>query len=357
MAKKNKSHKPISNILIIRFSSIGDIVLTTPIIRCLRRAFPNARIDFLVNEKFKTVVQHNPHIDNIITFDGDLEHTIGQLQKGEYDYIVDLQKNHRSRTIVRRLGVRFGSFNKLNLRKWLYTTFKINTLPPISIVDRYFQAVQPLGVHNDGQGLEYFIPEQDHTELEDIPMGHWTGYVGAVIGGTHNTKKMPVAQWIGFAQQCQYPIILLGGPDDREAGELIAASNPGKIYNACGKFNLHESAHLVQKAKVIVTHDTGLMHIAAAFQKSIVSIWGNTTPELGMFPYYGFNDLTHRIAPMSIMIQHKVFCTPCSKLGYKNCPLGHFKCMTRIQAKEIAEAVHKLWDSVIRQEKSEGKFL
>lgn len=359
MAKnKNKYQEPISRILVIRFSSIGDIVLTTAVVRCLRRKYgAAAQIDFLVKEKFKTVIEDNPHISNIITYSGDLDKTIHELSGKQYQFIADLQKNHRSKTVIRSLGVPSGTFHKLNFKKWLFTAFKINLLPRISIVERYFEAVAPLGVHNDGQGLDYFIPEKDVTELEDVPLGHWSGFVGAVIGGAHATKKMPVEQWISFVEKCNYPVVLMGGPEDKENGDRIAATNPGKVYNSCGKFNINESADLVKRAKVIVTHDTGLMHIAAAFQKAIVSIWGNTVPELGMFPYYGFNDLENRIAPMSTIIEHKVYCRPCSKLGYNKCPLGHFKCMTRIKAQEISDAVDKLWHSVIQQEKSEGKFI
>ncbi len=355
--KQQNSNTPIERILIIRFSSIGDIVLTTPVVRCLRRQYPNAQIDFLVKEKFKTVIEDNPHINQIFTYSDNLDFTIQQLEKQQYQFVVDLQKNVRSKTVIRRLGVPSASFNKLNIKKWLWTALKINLLPKISVVERYFEAVAGLGVKNDGQGLDYFIPEKDVTELEDVPMGHWSGFVGAVIGGTYETKKMPAEKWMAFVEKCPYPVVLLGGKEDKEMGDKIAALAPGKVYNSCGKFNLNESADLVKRAKVIVSHDTGLMHIAAAFQKAIVSIWGNTRPEFGMFPYYGFNDLENRVAPMSTMIKHKVYCAPCSKLGYQKCPLGHFKCMNRIEADNIVNAVKKLWESVIKQEKSEGKFI
>lgn len=338
-------------------SSIGDIVLTTPIIRCLRRRFPNARIDFLVKKSFKAVVEDNPHINNIITFDDDIHHTIRELQENFYDYVVDLHKNFRSKKICKALRKPYGTFPKLNFKKWLYTNFKINTLPKTSIVERYFKAVEALGVKNDGQGLDYFVSAKDRTQLEDIPLGHWSGYVGAVIGGAHGTKRMPVDNWKAFVDKCNFPIVLLGGPDDREMGDEIAKHNPGKVYNSCGKFNLNESADLVNRAKVIVAHDTGLMHIAAAYKKAIVSIWGNTAPEIGMFPYYGYNDLENNIAPQSIMLSHKAKCSPCSKLGYDKCPKSHFNCMTRMSAQEISDAVDKLWASVIAQEKSEGKFI
>jgi len=358
LAKNSKINPAqIKSILIIRLSSIGDIVLTTPIVRCLRRQYPQARIDFLVKSNFKTVIEDNPHISNIIEYNDDPQALYEALSATTYDYIVDLQKNIRSQRVKNQLKVPSGTFNKLNFKKWLYTNFKINTLPKTSIVERYFQAVEALGVKNDGQGLDYFIPKKDTTQLEDIPLGHWSGFVGAVIGGSKGTKKMPLENWKAFVDVCNYPIVLLGGPEDKEMGDAIAQHNPGKVYNSCGKFNLNESADLVQRAKVIVAHDTGLMHIAAAFKKAIVSIWGNTAPEIGMFPYYGYNDLEHNIAPQSIMLSHKANCSPCSKIGYENCPKKHFNCMSRMSAQEISDSVNKLWASVIAQEKSEGKFI
>lgn len=358
MAKSSQLNPTqIKNILIIRLSSIGDIVLTTPIIRCVRRQFPNSRIDFLVKENFKTVVEDNPHINNIICYTDDQSNVLNKLSEVKYDFVIDLHKNIRSKKIISALKAPFGNFPKLNFKKWLYTNFKINYLPKTSIVERYFMAVDALGVKNDGQGLDYFVPAKDRTQLEDIPLGHWSGFVGAVIGGAHGTKRMPVDNWKAFVDLCQYPIVLLGGPEDKAIGDEIAQHNPGKVYNSCGKFNLNESADLIQRAKVIVAHDTGLMHIAAAFKKAIVSIWGNTAPEIGMFPYYGYNDLEHNVAPQSIMISHKASCSPCSKIGYDQCPKKHFNCMTRMSAQEINVGVDKLWASVIAQEKSEGKFI
>jgi heptosyltransferase-2 len=217
-------------------------------------------------------------------------------------------------------------------------------MPDESIVERYFEAVKPIGVRNDGGGLEYHIPEHARITNDDIPTSHWTGYVACVIGGSYATKKLPVEQWKAFCKTVPFPVILIGGPDDRDEGRLIAEDDPIKIYNSCGKFNLNESAALVQRARVVVSNDTGMMHIAAAFRKPVISLWGNTAPALGMFPYYGGNNLKSRVNPLSVIVEHKkLWCHPCSKLGYGRCPHGHFRCMRELDMADVSEKVKKMW--------------
>ena len=173
--RKKKKPEP-KNILVIRFSSIGDIVLTTPVLRCIKHRYPNTTLHFLVKEKFKNVVIDNPYIDTIHTFDNNLEETIASVSKTQFDYIIDLHKNWRSLRVKQALKTKAFSFPKLNFQKWLYTTFKWNTLPDKSIVERYFEAVKKIDVKNDGQGLDYFIPEEKATSTKDIPFGHINGF-------------------------------------------------------------------------------------------------------------------------------------------------------------------------------------
>ncbi|MFT4062454.1 MAG: glycosyltransferase family 9 protein [Edaphocola sp.] len=331
-------------LLVIRFSSIGDIVLTTPVLRCIKRQYPQAEIHYLTKKSFQDVVAYNPYIDTLHTFDGDLESTIAQLLPINFDYVIDLHKNLRTLRVKRALNTKVIGFDKLNVQKWLYVNFKWNLMPDKSIVERYFDGLKKLKVTNDGQGLDYFVPEHKQTKQDDIPFGHWAGFVGCVIGGSYFTKKLPVEKWKEFVALCPYPVILLGGPEDKEAGNEIAAADAAKVYNACGKFSLAESADLVRRAKVVVTNDTGLMHIAAAFKKPIVSLWGNTAPQLGMFPYYGYNNLNQNVAPLSVMDEVKnLGCRPCSKIGYDKCPKGHFKCMNLLHMPTVAEQVRNFW--------------
>ncbi len=317
--------------LIIRFSSIGDIVLTTPVIRCLKQQVPDAEVHFLTKQNFRSIVEHNPYVDKVMLLEHSFELMIHELQQENYDYVIDLHHNLRTLRIKRALKVKSYSFNKLNMHKWLRTALRINILPRVHIVDRYLVTVKSFGVKNDGEGLDYFIPAKDEVKTEDIPTSHQFGYIGVVIGAAHNTKKLPIHKLKELCSKVNHPIILLGGPEDKTAGDEIAAVDDIKIYNACGKFNLNESADLVRKAKVIVTHDTGLMHIAAAFKKPIVSVWGNTVPSFGMTPYYGdYHDKETRFEI------EKLWCRPCSKIGYNKCPLGHFKCMEQQDVERMA---------------------
>lgn len=326
--------------LIIRFSSIGDIVLTTPVVRCLRKQYPDAEIHFLTKQSFRNIVASNPYINKVHTLGDSVELMLHELKTEEYDYIIDLHHNLRTLRIKRFLkGVKSFSFNKLNIEKYIYTNLKINLLPKKHIVDRNLEAIASLGVVNDGQGLDYFIPEKDRVTNNDIPTSHLLGYVAIVIGAALATKKLPLHKLKELCAAIQFPIILLGGKEDVEEGKAIAAVDDIKIYNACGKFNLNESADIVRGAKLVVTHDTGLMHIAAALQKPIISVWGNTVPAFGMYPYYGKLSAQH----FDVVEINKLWCRPCSKIGHDKCPRGHFKCMEQIAVNEIVNMVnHRL---------------
>jgi heptosyltransferase-2 len=319
--------------LIVRFSSIGDIVLTTPVIRCLKQQVPNAEVHFLTKKSFKGIIESNPYVDKTILLDESWELMMHELQIESYDYIIDLHHNLRTLRIKRALKVKSFAFNKLNIQKWLLTVLKINAMPPMHIVDRNLDTLKSFGVINDGKGLDYFIPEKDVVKGNDIPASHQFGYIGIVIGAALHTKKMPVHKLKELCSIIDYPIILLGGPEDRADGDAIAALDDTKLYNACGKFNLNESADLVRKAKLIISHDTGLMHIAAAFKKPIISVWGNTVPAFGMDPYFGNTPITN----LKFQVE-KLGCRPCSKIGYKKCPRGHFKCMEKQDIEQMAKA-------------------
>ena len=320
-------------ILIIRFSSIGDIVLTTPVIRCLRKKYPGAEIYFLTKKRFAGIVESNPYINQVFSLKNDIKETIDSLEEEKFDYVIDLHNNLRTFRIRKALkGVPFYSFNKLNTRKWIYTNFKINLMPAKHIVDRYMKTVEKLGVVNDGLGLDYFIPEKDKVKDSDIPFSHSQGYLAIVIGAAHFTKKLPVDKLKKLCEEIKYPIILLGGNEDFYHGLDISQVDPVKIYNACGKFSLNESADIIRKSNMVISHDTGLMHIAAAFKKNILSVWGNTVPSFGMYPYN---------TSYEVFQVNKLWCRPCSKIGFDKCPLGHFKCMREISVDTIVESSNK----------------
>lgn len=326
--------------LIIRFSSIGDIVLTTPVVRCLKKQGVTTEVHFLTKPAFRAVVSANPYIDKCHYLKDDINETIAELKKEDFDYVIDLHHNLRTLKIKRALGKQSFSFDKLNIEKWLLTSLKINRLPAVHIVDRYLETVSSFGITNDGAGLDYFIPKEEELKIEDLPASHHAGYIGVVIGATYSTKRYPVHKLKEFCKNIDHPVILLGGKEDQENGNEISAIDPFKIYNACGKFSLNESADIVRKAKVVVCNDTGLMHIATAFKRPVVSLWGNTVPSFGMYPYYGSNYLSNKPGtPYDILEINHLKCRPCSKIGYQKCPNGHFKCMELIDAELVINTV------------------
>ncbi len=303
--------------LILRFSSIGDIVLTTPVIRCLKQQYPDAEVHFATKKQFKVLVESSPYIDKFFLLEGKLDTFIKTLQTENYDYVIDLHNNLRTRIIKYRLGKKSFSYNKLNFEKWLLVNLKINRMPDLHIVDRNLKTVELLGIKNDNKGLDYFIPPNQEVNLDGI-MQKEESFVAYAIGGQHYTKKLPIGRIIELCSKINKKIILLGGKEDEPAGEIVVEALGNKIYNACGKYNLNQSASILKQAEYVISHDTGLMHIAAALKKKIISIWGNTVPEFGMYPYQ---------TEFRIIENKNLSCRPCSKIGYSKCPKGHFKCM------------------------------
>ena len=327
----------MSKFLVIRFSSIGDIVLTSPIVRCLKKQVKDAEVHYLTKNNFSKIMLNNPFVDKVYSIQKDVSEVLPDLKKEQYDYIIDLHHNLRSLHVKTVLSRKSFSFDKINFEKWLIVNLKINRLPPVHIVDRYFETVKTLGVENDGLGLDYFIKPDDEISIQSLPESHRKGYIAIVIGAKHFTKRFPEEKIIELCDKLNMPVILLGGSEDAERGNLISAEVGSNIYNACGKYSLDQSASLIKQSELVITNDTGLMHIAAAFKKKIISIWGNTIPEFGMSPYYPVSSFHF---PFSSIVETKnLNCRPCSKIGYDKCPKGHFRCMKDLSVSDIVDSV------------------
>jgi ADP-heptose:LPS heptosyltransferase len=326
-------------ILVIRLSSIGDIVLTTPVVRCLKKQL-NAEVHYLTKKSYYSILSRNPYINKVHLYGDDRSKMINKLKQENYDLIIDLHHNLRTFIIKRQLGKKSYSFNKLNIEKWLLVNFKIDRLPDVHIVDRYMDTIKPLGVVNDGEGLDHFISEEDKVDIATLPEGFQNGYVAWVIGAKEYTKRFPNEKIINVIRHSQIPIILLGGKEDKANGKAILRKLEDRphVYNATGEYHLNQSASLVEQAKLVITNDTGLMHIAAAFKKKIISIWGNTIPQFGMYPYYGNNFSDNRVFEISDLP-----CRPCSKIGRDECPKGHFKCMKDISEHGLIDEATSLF--------------
>lgn len=330
-------------LLFIRFSSIGDIVFTTPAIRCAKLQLPNVEVHFLTKHAMKAVAEANPYIDHFHYLEKDLSSTIKTLKDLHFDYIIDLHNNFRTFRIKRALGVTALTYKKLSVQKLLLTKLHWNWMPTRHISDRCLDTLSSLGVVDDGKGLDYFVPASIQFNQEILPKAHQAGYIALVIGASYSTKKMPIAQLQTLCKQLKYPIVLIGGKEDEWEGAQIAEIDSSKIYNACGRYSLHESALLVKNAQSVISHDTGFLYVACAFHKKTVAIWGATSPALQVEPYY----------PSHLLVQEEMYynavvpslsCQPCSNYGTKKCPQGHFNCMRGQNIEMIAKKANQYFE-------------
>jgi len=325
----------MTKILIIRFSSIGDVVLTSPIVRCLKMQLDNVEIHYLTKNQYEQIVETNPFISKVYTIEKDELHmALREMKKENYDYVIDLHNNLRTAKVKRSLRAKNFSFPKLNVKKFWLTKFKVNNLPKgLHVVDRYFEAVKELGVKNDMAGIDFFIPDQDIIDVSKF--GVKENYVTFSIAAKFATKRLPLDKMIELTKMIQGQVVILGGILDMENAEAIE-KECSNVINLCGQLKLNKTASVIKQARKLVTFDTGLMHIGSAFNKPIISIWGNTVEEFGMYPYMPVNSDN-----FSMHEVNELKCRPCSKIGYAKCPKKHFKCMHDQNLEAIAQDINE----------------
>lgn len=302
---------------------MGDIVLTTPVIRALNQQL-KAKIDFLTKPQYVSLLESNTYINRIFS----LNDKVDFLQKNKYDYVVDLQNNLRSWKIRSKIQTKSFVFNKKSLRRYLLIYFGIDLLKN-HVVDRYFATVASLNVVNDNQGLDFNVSSYVKPEFNTSQ-----SYIAWCIGGTHNPKKLSAKQITQVVSKLKIPVVLLGGNNDLDiAKEIINNGECKSVYNFCGKLSVQESSYLIKESKMLLTNDTGMMHIASALKMPIISFWGCTKPSLGFTPYM--------TDPSSIKIISKRSAKPCSKHG-KHCKYGKNGCIKEIDPQLIYDSVLSL---------------
>lgn len=328
--------KGTTKFLIIRFSSIGDIVLTTPLVRCLKQQYPGAEIHYVVKKKFAMVLEHNPYVDRLHCLDGNLDELVGLFKAERFDYVIDLHKTLRSYLLRFRLRRSTLSFRKLSVEKFLMTRFGIDFLPKNKhVVARILEAVKPLGVVDDQKPVDYFLAEDDRFDLTMLPGHFQSGFVAFVIGGQHFTKRLPFEKITAICQRLSLPVVLLGGPEDAEVAGRLELQPGVRVANLCGKLAFNQSVSVLEQSRLVIAHDTGLMHISGAFNKPVISVWGATSPDkFGVWPYRNTVRIEAQVAGLR--------CNPCSNFGGSRCPKGHFACMRDQDVDAIAAGAARM---------------
>lgn len=311
---------------------MGDIIYTTPVVRCLKQQLKDAEIHFLTKPQFKYIYDGNPYVDKLLLLKDTLNETIADIRSEQYNYLIDLHSNLRTAIIKLRTGIPSSAYNKQTIKKWLSLKLRRQLVPPVHLVERYMKAVHFLGIKNDHKPVDYFI-KKEHDLKKLLPATHHQGFIAFIIGAAHFTKRMPNEKVTAICKRLNQPVVLLGGNDVKHNGEAIAKAVGDSVYNACDGTSLDESVFIVSKSDYVIGFDTGLTHIAEAFDKPIASIWGSTVPELlGVQPYQVTNSLVSGV---------NISCRPCSKYGLAQCPKGHFKCMYDINEQEVVSFCNK----------------
>ena len=319
----------MQEILVIRFSSIGDIVLCTPVFRLLKLKFPDAKITFLTKHKFRGILEGNKHIDRILAWDNLKDRE--ELSNISFDAIVDLHSNLRSFIVKLRFwNVPRTSLNKENVNKFLFTLTKWKRFEVSSIVDRYVETLKVWNIVNDNGGLD-FEGQASEVGLEEIGK-----YVAIVLGGTYTTKRIPQNKLEElFAEMQKTKFVLIGGKEELELGNLLVEKYKGRVISKCGQLSINESAAVLKRSEIVIAGDTGMAHIAAALGKPLALIWGNTDRGYGMSP----------VPKPGVELKHfeveGLGCRPCSKLGFAACPKQHFKCMEAQKMGEVMQFAEK----------------
>jgi lipopolysaccharide heptosyltransferase II len=329
----------ISNprILILRLSSIGDIILTSAFLRQVKDRYKDAEIDFVVKEQYLDLVKNNPNLDNIFTLHktgtvNALNNLRKTIEKNQYDFIFDLHNNLRTRGLLKNFKEnKISRIKKNKIKRAILVEFKINLFKQIiSIPQRYLKTGQKFDIKDDNKGLELFFDEKTEQSVEKKVLGKLNNgaFIAVGPGASFFTKQWPTnyfQEWIEiFLKERKEKILLLGGQDAEDKFSKLDIND--RVINLIGKTTLLESAYIIKKAKALLSNDSGLMHMATAVQTPVAAIFGSTVEELGFAPFRSKN----------LIIQNEsLWCRPCSHIGKNKCPLAHFKCMKEIAPVEV----------------------
>ena len=303
--------------------------------RALGEAEQVTAVHFLSKKAFKEILLHNPYIEKLHLLDNNFSPLLKELKAESFDAIIDLHHNLRTWRVKRSLSCPSYSFDKHNWTKYRMTRFQTQGLSVPHIVHRYGDTLKPLGINLDEKGLDFFLSDsaisKAREELDASVLGpHINESLAIVMGASYTTKRWINAHFVRLINSHSKPVLLLGGKDMEEEASKIEQDLKVPCFNIVGKKDMLTSAAMMKECGSVLTHDTGFMHIAAAFGMKIYSLWGNTVPEFGMTPYK---------TPHKILEVKDLSCRPCSKLGFDQCPQRHFNCMNQLSPEQVLEAL------------------
>ncbi|MEO8513778.1 MAG: glycosyltransferase family 9 protein [Ignavibacteria bacterium] len=331
-------NEQVRRILIIRLSSLGDIILTTPLINLIQVTFPLARIDFCTKEQYAFIVRSNPAIHKVIKAKNELNYEalkdLRQLIKmSNYNLIIDAQNNIKSFYLRMIQDAKILVFKKYSIKKFLLVNFKIDLmkdLPPIS--ERYIEMVTEFASPED---LKKKILPEVFTDavsersidkmLESLGLNKGNKLVCIPAVSKHFTKTYPAefyAEIINKFPGESAAFFLTGtGTDSININIIKSLTKNRKVYDLCNNLDISDLISLLKRCSLVICGDTGPMHLAEALNIPLIMLAGSSVKEFGFYPQNG---------DAIILENNGLKCRPCSHIGRKKCPKGHFKCMKEI---------------------------
>jgi lipopolysaccharide heptosyltransferase II len=338
----------LSKVLVLRLSSIGDIILTSPFLRVLKNRFPDIELHYVVRNEYADLLRWNPHIDKLITIDvrhgrKALESLNLALTSERYDAVFDLHHHLRTRILRNGLSHRIHHVNKRAARRLLLVYAHVNTYGTVvPVPERYIETAARYGVAPDTHGPELFYPEaENRSAISRLTEAGWDGappLVALCPGSRHFTKRWPLehyAELTTLLLELNATVLLLGSEEDAPAGRALHSLNERRVIDCCGTTSLLETAALLCQTTCVVANDSGLMHMATAVRRPVIALFGSTVREFGFFPYN---------SPAEALEIDGLPCRPCTFIGRASCPKAHFSCLRDISPSRVFEAVRSVLD-------------
>lgn len=331
----------------VRFSAIGDILLTTPLLRAIRTRHPGARVAYLTKERYVPLLSDNPNVNEVIGIrEEDKLAAIARIVRSvRYSHLLDLHGNLRSLALRALVSGPWRTYSKRRFQRQVLITTKRDLYgAELPMAERYFEAAAGLDLDIDGEPPEFILSAEAEASggarLADLELGQGRPLVAIAPGAAHATKRWPAEGWIRLARRLLdtgADVVVLGGPEDVALAETIVSgirsATPGasaRIATAAGILGLQESGAVLRRAAALISGDTGVMHMATGVGTPVVALFGPTVRQFGFFPYR---------APRSSVVELPLECRPCSAQGGPRCPLRHHRCLRAIQPETVYQAL------------------
>ena len=319
----------MKKILIFHTAFIGDIVLSTPLIKNIKKLHPDSEVTYVTTPAGKGILSNNPHIKEIIAYDkrGKNKGIKGMLslaedlRKKKFDIAYIPHRYLRSSLIcfLGKIPTRIGyniSEGKVFLNK------KVAYRKDLHEVDRLLELLE---TQCQDKKIELFPSEKDKKYIDNFlsdKIIENKKLIALAIGSKWNTKRWPIEYFNELIENLEklenIQLILVGGNEEKE----LSVKYSNKTINAIGETSLLQLAELISRCELIVTNDSSPIHIASAFDTYIIAIFGATVKELGFYPWSEKSE---------VIENNDLSCRPCGLHGGNECPEKHFKCMLQIK--------------------------